>query len=98
MSKVIDIHNLQKTYNADSKNPTTALRGIDISVNKGDFVAIMGRSGSGKSSLMHIIGLLDQHFEGDFLLNGSPSENSTKASYPTYEVRRSGLSSNSSIF
>lgn len=70
MSKVIDIQNLQKTYNADSKNPTTALRGIDISVSKGDFVAIMGRSGSGKSSLMHIIGLLDQHFEGDFLLNG----------------------------
>ncbi len=70
MSKVIDIQNLHKTYNAASKNPTTALRGIDISVDKGDFVAIMGRSGSGKSSLMHIIGLLDQHFEGDFLLNG----------------------------
>ena len=70
MSKVIEIKNLQKIYNADGKNPTTALREINLSVNKGDFVAIMGRSGSGKSSLMHIIGLLDQHFEGDYLLNG----------------------------
>ena len=70
MSKVIEIKNLQKTYNANGKNPTTALREINLSVNKGDFVAIMGRSGSGKSSLMHIIGLLDQHFEGDYLLNG----------------------------
>lgn len=70
MSKVIEIKNLQKIYNADGKNPTTALREINLSVNKGDFVAIMGRSGSGKSSLMQIIGLLDQHFEGDYLLNG----------------------------
>lgn len=70
MNKVIDIKKLQKVYNADGKNPTTALREINFSVNKGDFVAIMGRSGSGKSSLMHIIGLLDQHFQGDYLLNG----------------------------
>jgi putative ABC transport system ATP-binding protein len=70
MHKVIDIKNLQKTYNASGKNPTTALSGINFVVNEGDFVAIMGRSGSGKSSLMHIIGLLDQHFEGDYLLNG----------------------------
>ena len=70
MSKVIEIKNLQKIYDPEGKNPTTALRGINLSVNEGEFVAIMGRSGSGKSSLMHIIGLLDQHFEGDYLLNG----------------------------
>ena len=70
MHNVIDIKNLQKTYNANGKNPTTALSGINFVVNEGDFVAIMGRSGSGKSSLMHVIGLLDQHFEGDYLLNG----------------------------
>ena len=70
MHKVIDVKNLQKTYNANGKNPTTALSGINFVVNEGDFVAIMGRAGSGKSSLMHVIGLLDQHFEGDYLLNG----------------------------
>lgn len=71
MNKVIEIKDLKKMYNVDGKNPTTALRGINFTVNKGDFLAIMGRSGSGKSSLMHIIGLLDQHFEGDYLLNGT---------------------------
>ena len=70
MSKVIEIKNLQKIYDPEGKNPTTALRGINLSINEGDFVAIMGRSGSGKSSLMHVIGLLDQHFEGDYSLNG----------------------------
>ena len=70
MSKVIEIKNLQKIYDPEGKNPTTVLRGINLSVNEGEFVAIMGRSGSGKSSFMHIIGLLDQHFEGEYLLNG----------------------------
>lgn len=70
MNKIIDIKNLQKTYDAGGKNPTIALRKLNFSINKGDFVAIMGRSGSGKSSLMHVIGLLDQHFEGSYLLNG----------------------------
>ena len=69
MSKVIEIKNLQKIYDPEGKNPTTVLRGINLSVNEGEFVAIMGRSGSGKSSFMHIIGLLDQHFEGEYLLN-----------------------------
>lgn len=69
MSKVIEIKNLQKIYDPEGKNPTTALRGINLSINEGEFVAIMGRSGSGKSSFMHIIGLLDQHFEGEYLLN-----------------------------
>ena len=69
MSKVIEIKNLQKIYDPEGKNPTTALRGINLSVNEGEFVAIMGRSGSGKSSFMHIIGLLDQHFEGEYFLN-----------------------------
>ena len=70
MHKVIDIKNLQKTYDANGKNPTTALSGINLSVNEGDFVAIIGRSGPGQSRLMHVIGLLDQHFEGDYLLHG----------------------------
>ncbi len=70
MSKVIDIKNLKKVYDEDGENSTIALHEVNFSVNKGDFVAIMGRSGSGKSSLMHIIGLLDQHFYGDYFLNG----------------------------
>ena len=72
MHNPIEISNLSKTYGSTGKNPTVALRGIDFVVKKGEFVAIMGRSGSGKSSLMHIVGLLDQHFDGDYTLNGTP--------------------------
>lgn len=71
MSNAIEINKLSKVYGASGKNPTTALREIDLVVKKGDFLAIMGRSGSGKSSLMHVIGLLDQHFEGQYILNGT---------------------------
>lgn len=71
MSNAIEIKNLSKTYGSSGKNLTVALQNIDLTIEKGDFIAIMGRSGSGKSSLMHIIGLLDRHYEGQYILNGT---------------------------
>jgi putative ABC transport system ATP-binding protein len=62
-----DIH---KTYLKGTSAETKALKGLNITVDKGEFVAIMGRSGSGKSSLMNIIGLLDRQFDGEYELNG----------------------------
>lgn len=47
-----------------------ALRNISTSVSKGEFVAIMGASGSGKSTFMNIIGCLDKQTKGDFFLDG----------------------------
>lgn len=72
MSNAIEIKNLSKIYDSSGSNPTVALQGVNLTIKKGDFIAIMGRSGSGKSSLMHIIGLLDRHFEGQYILNGTP--------------------------
>lgn len=67
---VIDLEDIKKVYRTSADVETKALDGINLTINDGDFVAIMGASGSGKSSLMSIIGLLDRHFEGTYRLNG----------------------------
>jgi putative ABC transport system ATP-binding protein len=70
---IIQLQNITKEYS--SGVTTTALRGIDLTINKGEFVAIMGSSGSGKSTLMHILGLLDTPTKGSYSLNGREVSN-----------------------
>ena len=67
---VIKLSDIKKVYKTSAGVETHALRGVSLDIREGDFVAIMGASGSGKSSLMSIIGLLDKHFEGTYTLNG----------------------------
>jgi len=66
---VIEAKNIKKSY---GKNETKfdALKGVDLKVEKGESVAIIGKSGSGKSTFMHILALLDQPTLGDIYLNG----------------------------
>ena len=64
---MIEIQNITKIYKTGDEN-TIAVDGIDLKVKKGEFVAIMGPSGSGKSSLMHILGLLDTPTSGKYML------------------------------
>ena len=67
-STIIRLENLNKTYRGGS--PLHVLKGIDLTVNEGEFVSIMGASGSGKSTLLNILGILDDYDSGSYHLAG----------------------------
>jgi putative ABC transport system ATP-binding protein len=66
---VLDVRDLTKVYGAGAAT-VHALRGVSLTVERGDYVAIMGSSGSGKSTLMNILGALDVPTSGTYLLDG----------------------------
>jgi putative ABC transport system ATP-binding protein len=66
---MIEVHNVSKTYKSGDTS-FQALKGVDFTVDEGEFVAIMGPSGSGKSTLMHILGALDTPTHGMYKLDG----------------------------
>ena len=71
---IIEFKNIVKTYGVgDAK--TNALNGVNFSIKEGEFVAIMGASGSGKSTAMNMIGCLDKPTSGEYLFNGINVEN-----------------------
>ncbi len=78
--EILRCEGIRKVYGTDL-NQVTALDHIDLSVDKGEFVAIVGASGSGKSTLLHILGSVDKPSEGRVLIDGADISalNQTKA-------------------
>ena len=68
---LIEIKNIYKIYNEGKESEVRALDGVTLSIDRGEFVAIIGASGSGKSNLMNILGCLDVPTYGDYILNGT---------------------------
>ena len=66
---VISLRDIRKSYQL-GENRVDALRGASLDIARGEFVAITGQSGSGKSTMMHILGCLDRPSAGEYLLNG----------------------------
>jgi putative ABC transport system ATP-binding protein len=66
---IIEIKGITRNFPLGSEI-VRVLKGIDLSINKGEYVALMGPSGSGKSTLMNLLGCLDTPTSGSYILNG----------------------------
>ena len=67
---MIEVTNLGKTYRRGDGTPVAALKAVSFQIDKGEFVTIRGPSGSGKSSMLNIVGCLDRPTSGTYRLNG----------------------------
>jgi putative ABC transport system ATP-binding protein len=87
---VIRVEGLTKTYRMGD-NVVRALRGVDLTVQPGEFVAVMGPSGSGKSTFMNLIGCLDRPSDGQYWLDGSPVRELTRDQLAAIRNRKIGF-------
>ena len=71
MAKLIELRNVYKIYSEGLDSEVRALDGVSLEIERGEFVAIVGQSGSGKSTMMNVLGCLDIPTRGDYFLNGT---------------------------
>ena len=88
--EILRCEGVRKVYGTGS-NQTVALDGIDLSVEKGEFVAIIGASGSGKSTLLHILGSVGQPTEGKVVIGGTDISELGQKEAAIFRRRKVGL-------
>lgn len=88
--EILKCEGVKKVYGFGS-NRVTALNGIDLSVERGEFVAIVGASGSGKSTLLHILGSVDKPTEGKVLVEGQDVAALNRTQAALFRRRKVGL-------
>lgn len=87
---VIHLEDLKKKFGIGDASHY-ALDGIDLTVKKGEFIAIMGPSGCGKTTLLNVLGLLDRSIEGEYELNGTPVSTLSKRKQAHIRSREIGF-------
>jgi putative ABC transport system ATP-binding protein len=87
---LIEMRGIERTY-IMGDNIVRALRGVDLVIEKGSSIAIMGTSGSGKSTMMNIMGCLDQPTKGKYLLNGKDVSRLSRAQLAEVRGRMIGF-------
>ncbi len=88
--EILRCENVRKVYGSGN-NQVVALDHIDLSVQKGEFMAIVGASGSGKSTLLHILGSVDQPTEGNVLIEGTDISTMNQTQAAIFRRRKVGL-------
>jgi putative ABC transport system ATP-binding protein len=88
--KIIEVSNLRKDFHVGEVT-VHALRGVNLAIEQGDFVAIMGASGSGKSTMLNILGCLDKPTTGSYLLDGVSMAEMNKNELATLRNRKLGF-------
>lgn len=88
--EILRCEGVRKIYGTGN-NQVVALDGIDLSVNQGEFVAIIGASGSGKSSLIHILGSVDKPTEGKVMVEGMDISAMTPTQAAVFRRRKVGI-------
>ena len=88
--EILRCENVRKVYGSGN-NQVVALNHIDLSVQKGEFVAIVGASGSGKSTLLHILGSVDKPTEGKVLIEGTELSAMNRTQAAIFRRRKVGL-------
>ncbi|MBO6044234.1 MAG: ABC transporter ATP-binding protein [Bacteroidales bacterium] len=86
---MIELKGVNKTY--DNGQPLHVLKGIDLSIDRGEFVSIMGASGSGKSTLLNILGILDNYDTGEYWLDGKLIKDLSERQAADYRNRMIGF-------
>ena len=86
---LIELKGINKTY--DNGQPLHVLKGIDLSIDRGEFVSIMGASGSGKSTLLNILGILDNYDTGEYWLDGKLIKDLSEKQAADYRNRMIGF-------
>ena len=88
---MIEVRNLVKKYFVGTPNEILALDNINLKIEDGEFVALVGASGSGKSTFMNIIGALDRPTHGEYLIDGIPVHSMTQNQLSDIRNRKIGF-------
>lgn len=88
--EILKVENLVKTY-GEGDNVVNAVDNISLSVNKGEFVAIVGASGSGKSTLLHLLGGVDRPTNGKIYIDGNEINNMNNDKLAIFRRRQIGI-------